>query len=126
MIQKEEVLALHKIAIQKFGGSDGIRDENLLESAIHRPYHTFDGNDLYPTLEEKASALLESIVKNHPFIDGNKRTGYLAYRLMLLNNGLDINATQAEKYELVIDIASNRMDLPAIVEWTRGRIFAIT
>ena len=122
MIHKEEALALHRIVMQKFGGSEGIRDETLLESAIHRPFHTFDGKDLYPTSEEKACALLESIVKNHPFVDGNKRTGYLAYRLLLLNNDLDIDAAQAEKYELVIGIASSKMDLDEVIEWTRTRL----
>ena len=73
MIDLEEVLKLHEIAIDKFGGSKGVRDQTLLESALNRPFATFEGKDLYQTVEEKASAVLESIVKNHPFHDGNKR-----------------------------------------------------
>ncbi len=110
MITREEILILHKIAVKQYGGSDEIRDENLLQSAISRPFQTFEGNELYPTPEEKACALLQSIITNHPFIDGNKRTGYLAYRLLLLNSGKDIKATQAEKYKFVIAIASGKMD----------------
>ena len=77
MITKEIVLRLHTLSIAQFGGSHGTRDEGLLESAIARPYQTFGGNDLYPTVFEKAAAIAESIVINHPFVDGNKRTGFL-------------------------------------------------
>ncbi len=73
MISKEEVLRLHHLSIVKYGGSDGIRDEGLLESALARPYQTFGGNDLYQTIYEKAAAIMESVIINHPFVDGNKR-----------------------------------------------------
>ena len=78
MISLKEVLYLHEQSIKDFGGSHGIRDHGLLESAIERPNATFGGEELYPTIFLKAAALLESIVKNHPFVDGNKRTGWLA------------------------------------------------
>ena len=72
MISKKEVLEIHSILIEKFGGSNGIRDHGLLESAIERPFQTFDGKELYPHYcTEKAAAILESIVKNHPCLDGN-------------------------------------------------------
>ena len=67
MITRYEILILHQIVIESFGGSQGIRDEALLDSALARPFQTFDGQDLYPSIEEKACALLESIVKNHPY-----------------------------------------------------------
>ena len=76
MISLEEVLKIHNILIEKFGGSPGIRNRELLESSIGRPFSTFDSIDLYPTPIDKGAAIIESIVKNHPFIDGNKRTGY--------------------------------------------------
>lgn len=126
MIDIEEVLRLHEIAIEKFGGSKGIRDRKLLESAINRPFATFDGEDLYKTGEEKASAVLESIVKNHPFHDGNKRTGYLVYRLYLLSEGYDIQATQEEKYQFVVNIASGKMKFDDIVAWTRQKLISIS
>ena len=77
MITLKEALVIHELAIKKFGGSYGIRDMNLLESAIQRPNATFDGIDLYPNPVSKAAGMIESIVKNHPFSDGNKRTGYI-------------------------------------------------
>ena len=75
MINIELVISLHGILIEKFGGSKGIRDYNALESAIARPFMTFDKEDLYPSPIEKAAALIESLISNDPFIDGNKRIG---------------------------------------------------
>ena len=91
MIPEEDVLSIHNILIERFDGIKGIRDKASLDSALKRPYQTFEGQDLYPTLIEKVSALLESIIKNHPFNDGNKRLGYTLSRLILLNNGIDCN-----------------------------------
>ncbi|MFT4154657.1 type II toxin-antitoxin system death-on-curing family toxin [Parafilimonas sp.] len=78
MISKEEILRLHALSIEKFGGANGIRDINLLESAVARPFLGFGEDLFYKTTFEQAAALAESIIKNHPFIDGNKRTGFLA------------------------------------------------
>lgn len=117
MITLKDVLNIHEFLINKFGGSHGIRDKNLLKSAIARPFQTFDKEDLYKTHVEKAAALIESIVTNHPFIDGNKRTGYVLMRLYLMERGLDISANQAEKYEFVIAIASGDFTFTEIVDW---------
>jgi len=76
MIQVTEVEQLHKLLIDNFGGSQGVRDREALASALSRPFQTFDGRDLYPSIIEKAASLIESILINHPFIDGNKRAGY--------------------------------------------------
>ena len=92
MIPTKEVEQLHRILIDKFGGSHGIRDIVALESDIARPFQTFDGKDLYPSILEKAASLIESILINHPFIDGNKRTGYTLLRIFLIQNELDIRA----------------------------------
>ena len=120
MILVKEVELLHRILIDKFGGSHGIRDNAALESAIARPFQTFDGNDLYPSVLEKAASLIESILVNHPFIDGNKRTGYTVLRLYLIQNGLDINASQDNKYEFVIDIASGTLKYEGILSWLKS------
>lgn len=88
MISITEVEHLHKLLIDRFGGSHGVRDRAALESAIARPFQTFDDKDLYPTVIEKAASLIESLLINHPFIDGNKRTGYLILRLFLIINDL--------------------------------------
>jgi len=121
MIDYQEVLQIHKVLIQKFGGSQGIRDENGLKSALERPFGGFGETEFYPSPEKKAGAILESIVKNHPFIDGNKRTGYVLMRLILMSFGKDIQASQDEKYDFVIAVASGKLDFQQIVTWINQR-----
>ena len=120
MISFKEVEQLHQILIDKFGGSHGVRDKSALESAIVRPFQTFDGKELYPSILEKAASLIESILINHPFIDGNKRTGYTLLRLFLIQNGLDISASQDNKYVFVINIASGTLKYEGIVSWLKS------
>ena len=117
MISIRDAEQIHKILIDTFGGAHGIRDISALESALKRPFQTFDNKELYPTAIDKAAALAESILNNHPFIDGNKRTGYVLMRLFLLENGRDINATQQDKYDFVIGIASGKIRFEEIVTW---------
>ena len=117
MISIKEAEQIHKILIDTFGGAHGIRDLSALESALSRPFQTFDDKELYPTAIDKAAALAESILNNHPFVDGNKRTGYVLMRLFLLENGEDINATQVDKYEFVMSIASGKIRFEEIVSW---------
>jgi death on curing protein len=122
MITISEVILIQDILIEKFGGARGIRDRRLLESALSRPLQTFDTKELYPDSIHKAAALLESIVKNHPFVDGNKRIGYVLMRLFLLDNGLDIISDQDAKYDFVIGIASGSMDFEHICDWIKNHI----
>lgn len=122
MISVKETEHLHAILIRNFGGTDGIRDKPALESALSRPFQTFDGTELYPTPVEKAAALIESILNNHPFVDGNKRTGYTLLRLFLMNNGLDLRASQEEKYEFVIGIASGQKRYEEILMWLESHV----
>ena len=117
MISIKEAQQVHKILIDTFGGAHGTRDLSALESSLKRPFQTFDNKELYPTAIDKAAALAESILNNHPFIDGNKRTGYVLMRLLLLQNGQDIHATQQDKYEFVMTIASGKMRFEEIVSW---------
>jgi death on curing protein len=117
MISKERAEFVHFKLIEKHGGSQGIRDSNLLHSAINRPYATFDGIDLYPSPIEKAAAILESTLINHPFVDGNKRTGYTLSRLILLTSGYDIVATQNEKYDFVIQVTTGKLAIEEITVW---------
>lgn len=117
MISLKEVESIHEILIDKFGGSKGIRDRGILESAINRPYQTFDQNELYPLPVDKAAAIFESVISNHPFVDGNKRTAYVLMRLILLENNLDIDASQNEKYEFVISAAKGEIKFDAIRDW---------
>jgi death-on-curing protein len=106
MIDLNEVEKIHEILIEKFGGAKGTRDKELLESSISRPFQTFDGQELFPNIIDKAAAIFESIITNHPFIDGNKRTAYVLMRLFLKTNQFDIHANEDEKYRFVILAAS--------------------
>ncbi len=117
MIGLNEVKNIHDILIDNFGGVKGLRDSAVLESAINRPYQTFDGNDLYKNPTEKAAAIFESIISNHPFIDGNKRTAYVLMRLTLRKYGFDIQASQSDKYEFVIKAAKGELSFEEILEW---------
>ncbi|MGZ3944211.1 MAG: type II toxin-antitoxin system death-on-curing family toxin [Mucilaginibacter sp.] len=113
----KEVEHIHYVLIDEFGGGSGIRDIKGLEAALARPYATFDQQELYPTAVEKAAAIFESIIINHPFIDGNKRTAYVLMRLVLLEAGLDIVASQEEKYKMVISASKGEMRFDEIKTW---------
>jgi death-on-curing protein len=117
MIALLDAINIQRILIEKFGGATGIRDRNLLESALIRPYQTFDGKELYETPVKKAAAIIESIVTNHPFVDGNKRFGYVAMRLILMDSGLDLSATQQAKYNFVLKIAKGDLRYDGIHDW---------
>lgn len=117
MILFEDILLLHYLSIEDFGGSHGIRDEQLLLSAIARPYQTFDGKELYETTIKKAAALCESLILNHPFIDGNKRIGLLATLALLQNNGIRIEASDDELYSFIIEISTGNLSFEGIAVW---------
>ena len=96
ILTKEQILLLHSQLVKEFGGSLDIRDDSLLESAINTPFQTYGGEELYPTLLDKASRLCFGLVKNHPFVDGNKRIGTHAMLVFLALNGYELVYTQAE------------------------------
>ncbi|NJN42076.1 MAG: type II toxin-antitoxin system death-on-curing family toxin [Flammeovirgaceae bacterium] len=108
--------------MERFGGTKGIRDRGILESAIGRPFQTFDGKDLYPDPVDKAAAIFESIVSNHPFIDGNKRTAYVLLRLILKRNQLDIEVDQDVKYNFVINAARGQLTFDKIKTWIENSL----
>ena len=112
-----EVISIHEILIEEFGGSNGIRDLGLLESSVNRIYQTFEGKELYPSPIEKAAAIFESLINTHPFVDGNKRIAYVMLRSILLNNKLDIDASANEKYSFVISAASGELNFTEIKNW---------
>jgi len=120
MISVEVAVKIQNILIEKFVGKAGVRDLNMLESALSRPFQTFDKKELYKSPIEKAAAILESIIINHPFYDGNKRFGYVAMRLLLLESGIDINATENEKYDFVIAIAKGELKYDGICSWLQS------
>jgi death on curing protein len=120
MILLEDILQVHEYSINKFGGGTGVRDLGSLDSAIARPFQTFGGEDLYPTIYEKAAALGESLIINHPFVDGNKRTGFLAMTALLEDNSFILKSTQEEAYNFTIDISTGKIKFEEIVEWLKS------
>lgn len=122
MISVDEVLAIHYLIIERFGGASGVRDRPGLESAISRPFQTFDGQELYPGAVDKAAAVFESIIANHPFVDGNKRTAYVLMRLFLRLSKKDITASEDEKYDFVIKSASGQLTMDEIRGWINRRL----
>jgi death-on-curing protein len=117
MITIDIVERIHEIVLREFGGGSGIRHMAGLQAAIARPYATFGEIDLYPSGVEKAAAILESILINRPFIDGNKRTGYVLMRLILLEEDLDIFVSEDKKYDMVIAVSKGELRFDGIKEW---------
>lgn len=120
MIYKQEVLLYHQLSIKRYGGADGVRDEGMLSSAIERPYASYGGIELYKTPFEKAATILESIIKNHPFVDGNKRTGFIACGALLLRNSYELIATEKDAYDFVIKVASSHLEFEEIVSFIKA------
>lgn len=108
-LTEEQVLSIHSSLIEATGGTDGVRDNGSLESALESPFRTFDGNDLYPALIQKAAHLGYSLVANHPFIDGNKRIGVHTMLVFLELNGVEIECTQTELIEIGLSLANGKM-----------------
>lgn len=125
MITLEEALAIHTQVVDATGGSHGVRDKGGLEAALARPWATFAGEDLYPDPIAKAAALLESIIKNHPFVDGNKRAGYTLGRLTLITFDLDLKASDDEEYDMVIQVATGKLDVDGIVVWMKEHVVSM-
>ena len=115
----QDILNFHSDLERQFVLSPGIRNIGLLESAISTAFQSFDGCDLYPTVYEKAAQLCRGITKNHPFVDGNKRTALHCMFIYLKANGYIINATLEEKKSLIIDIASGEKSYEDVVKWLR-------
>lgn len=115
----KQILLVHDELIEKYGGSFGVRDENLLESAIFQPFATFGGIDLYESFFDKAAALLRSLVKNHPFIDGNKRTGIAAAQLLIESNEYIFKAGVSTTEKFVRNVAINKISVEEICLWLR-------
>lgn len=117
---KEKVLLLHQYIAQETGGSVGVRDEGLLESALESAFATFDGRELYPTKEEKAARLGFALVGNHAFLDGNKRIGMYVMLTFLEVNGIEIDCTDSEIVEAGMALASGAMRYEGLLAWIRS------
>jgi len=114
---KEEVLVIHAAAIERFGGLAGLRDEGLLDSALAQPFQTFDGADLYPSAIDKACRYAFGIISDHPFIDGNKRTGAALLGTYLRMSGIDFRPEHAVFLKAMLGVADGSVSYDALVEW---------
>jgi len=117
MIEADFAIKIHEILINEYGGTHGMRDLNSLKSALARPFASFDQKELYPSIFSKAAALIESLISNHPFLDGNKRVGYFFLRFFLLSHNYDIQDIHQEKYDFVISIATGNLSFEEIRAW---------
>ncbi len=113
----EQVIKLHSTLISKTGGIDGVRDDNLLDSALKTPFQTFGGKDLYPEILDKASQLCYSLIENHPFTDGNKRIGVHLTLLFLKINNIELSYSQKELIEFGLSVAAGNMKKDDIKQW---------
>jgi len=112
-----EVIDLQRRAIEESGGSLGIQDIGALQSSVAQPYATYSGQDLYPTIIDKAAALGYSLIMNHPFVDGNKRVGHAAMAVFLRLNGSQINADVDEQEKLILGVAAGIIGREAFNNW---------
>lgn len=119
-LSAEQILFIHARLIEETGGSHGIRDLGTLLSAIGRPQARFDNQDLYPDPFSKAAALMESLIYNHPFVDGNKRTGVTAAGLFLRKNGYRLTASEADLVAITMRIAQSQGSLEELTIWLRN------
>ncbi len=117
-----EVLEVYRRVMQQSGGLAGIRDLGGLESAVAQPRMTFGGLELYPTLIEKAAALGFSLIQNHPFLDGNKRTGHASMEIFLVLNGYQIRASVDEQVEIILQVAGGMIGRERFAEWLGSHI----
>ena len=120
-INKRQVLLLHKELIKNFGGSFGVRDENLLDSSLKAPFQTFDNRDLFPSLISKAARLGYGIISNHPFVDGNKRTGTHLMLLFLAINGVELSYNDEDLINIIMKVASSEITAKDLETWIEDR-----
>ncbi|MDO4549388.1 MAG: type II toxin-antitoxin system death-on-curing family toxin [Clostridia bacterium] len=119
-LSKAQVIALHDMLIRETGGTGGLRDEGLLESALYSPFQTFDGQYVYPSIEMKAARLAFSLVKNHPFVDGNKRIGILVMLTFLELNGIELRCDNDTLIDIGIKLAEGSLSDRELFRWIQS------
>lgn len=119
IITIRQVLILHELQIEKYGGLSGIRDTGMLQSAIGRPFATFGGNDLYPDIFSKTAALIQSIIKNHPFLDANKRSAFVSAITLFEMNGCRFFASDNEVINYMLGVANENLTVDQISKWIK-------
>ena len=116
-LTKQQVLNLHKQLINTTGGISGARDENILISALETPFQSYEGQELYPSIQAKAARLCYGLVKNHAMIDGNKRIGAHVMLVFLALNGVELQYTQKEFYSIILELASSKIEYEELLKW---------
>ncbi len=122
ILNKRQILMLHSMLITNSGGMDGLRDEGLLDSAINTPLQTFGGQDLYPSILEKAARLGYGLIHSHPFVDGNKRIGTHAMLVLLDINNITLSYEDEDLIAAILRIASGDMDDKGLLEWLKAHV----
>lgn len=117
ILNKRQILMLHQHLVDETGGSPGLRDESLLDSALNAPFQVFGDTSAYPSLQQKAARLCYGLVKNHPFIDGNKRIGAHAMLVFLAVNGLELSYTQQELSDIILQVAAGEKGYDDLLVW---------
>jgi len=121
-LEKALVLAIHDRQLAEHGGSGGVRDEGLLESALARPQQLYAYGDPGPDLADLAAALAHGLARNHPFVDGNKRTAHVSYRTFIELNDAELTASDEEKYLVMLALAEGKLSESEFAAWLRSRI----
>lgn len=116
-LSKAQVIMIHEQLIKETGGASGLRDEGMLESALNTPFQTFGGEDVYPSLQQKAARLCFGLVKNHPFVDGNKRIGAHAMLVFLALNGVELQHSQEELSDIILQVAAGEIEIKDLLNW---------
>lgn len=119
-LTKEQVLMLHDRLVEVTGGSNGIRDEGMLDSALSNPFQSFGGEELYPNIQAKAAQLCYGLVKNHAMLDGNKRLGIHVMLVFLALNGYELVYSQKELSDTILALASGRISAEYLLQWITG------
>ncbi len=117
ILSKDQIILMHHQLIEETGGSHGLKDEGLLESALAAPFQSFDGKDLFPSVYQKAARLGFGLASNHAFVDGNKRIGAHAMLVFLMINNIHLEYTQEELSDLFLGVADNTKEYPDVLNW---------
>lgn len=117
ILSKEQIITLHKWLISETGGTAGTRSEHLLDSAVNAPFQTFDNIEVFPSIQQKAARLCYGLIKNHPFVDGNKRIGVHVMLVFLTLNKIELDYTQAELSDTILKVASGEYEFSDLLNW---------
>lgn len=117
LLSKKQIIALHSYLVTETGGSNGIRNEKLLESAISAPFQTFDNMEVFPSIQQKAARLGYGLIKNHAFVDGNKRIGAHAMLVFLALNKIELDYTQTELSDTILKVTADEYTFNDLLEW---------